>query len=204
MATRRARTPGEVEDLIQETLRRHPDWTPAQVHYEVGGDAVVSRRTVERRHKEYVRKPDTSEAWSLSHGSPEQAALVLPVLPAFLAWAAGLSQGRPSGEHGPLDFLGKAATWAARRMTVDEAELVVRIRTAAPDWGDMRGVLALALLAHGRDAFRREAEAILAYRPWRDGGAELRRAAEDGHVPRIVVRTWEYVAADQVATGDQA
>jgi hypothetical protein len=74
----RSRVEGPVMDRLRQLAFDHHDWTPAQIHREMGEDAP-SLRTVKR----YLRdsKRDDSGAWTIdaAEPDPEAWALVFPV-----------------------------------------------------------------------------------------------------------------------------
>lgn len=111
-------------------------------------------------------KPD--DPWSLITGHPDDLPLVIPAIPHVLA-------------------LPPAARW----LSVREAELIARVRKAAPDLPVAAAVTVSALYA-GRES-RRESTAdldlYLAGGPWRDGVDDVAyaRLADRAGLPRIWV-----------------
>src|SRR5579875_2183780 len=84
--------------------------------------ASLDYKTVLRRAREYGL-PDDSEPWTLGAATPEEAAVVMPVLGVILAEnAAMLATDDP--------FL--TAIARARRLTVGLAKWIVRVAAAAP------------------------------------------------------------------------
>lgn len=126
MARPRKKLALEVERAIR-TLARD-GYAPAQILAYVQRKypeqtEKLDARTVQRRVKEYG-PPDTSEPWALATASPEEAAVVLPVLGSRLAEAATLAR-----IFGPDDPLVQAST---RRITTGLAKWIVKVATAAP------------------------------------------------------------------------
>ena len=114
----------------------------------MGGDeAPVSRRTVERVLRAYVR-PDDSGQWSIEYGRPEDVPLVLDTVRPFLE---GADYATAEWPH-----------WPTRAV----ARWVVRLRRGYPEIDDVRLVYYLAVLA-ARGQVKR-VETFLAFTPWRD------------------------------------
>ena len=157
----RRRIPGPVMDEIRLLAFEHPDWTPTQVHRELGDK--VSLRTVQRYLAD-LPKASTADPWTVADADAEDLPLVLPVLRHLLE------------ERG------------VKRVNRQVGEWIVKIRRAFPELTDKALIARLAgFAARGErtgdegEEFRK-VQAILMYTPWKDGGRALVEAEEAGLV----------------------
>jgi hypothetical protein len=110
-----------------------------------------------------IIKYEPTEPWTFVDSDPDDAALILPALRAWIEW----SQGR----YGPI--------------SKPQAEWIVRIRRAAPDIPP--GEAAIRAQGPARDL-----EAYLAWAPWRgpDHAAAYVDAFRRGWITTFVVNDW--------------
>jgi hypothetical protein len=147
---KRSKIPGDVEDLIIELALK--GWSAGQIHEALERDPntagrAPSRRTIERKVKEH-RSDDSSGTWSLVTTTPDDAALILPVLAAIIRGTKG-----------------KVTT-----LTNAEAKEIVTILTACPSIDPLRAFLYARLyLARAKNnASTVDIDAYLAFMPWVD------------------------------------
>lgn len=169
IGTHGSRTDGDVLDAIDDGLGRGR--SARQVHGELNANQrfagrVPSLKTISRRAKEF-RPPSPEERWSLAEADPEEVAVVLPV---FAAMAK-------------MDKV-----WKCRFVTKEQAQMLLRIKAAAPDldpWVSYEVVEWLAL-RRGRGLETLGLELGLALAPWRSelSAAEFRRVLEAGFLDK--------------------
>ena len=144
----RKRIPGDIEDAIVE--KTVLGWSAAQIDdyldsVDAFADRLPSKRTIQRMVKER-RTTDTTGSWSLADAEPDQAKLVLEVLPTKVAETSGQSS----------------------RFTIGEADWLIRIRSAAPDlpmriaW--LLSRMYLSRQSKGDDTH--DLDCFLSYQPW--------------------------------------
>lgn len=142
-----------IDDQITTLIELNPTWSPARVWKAVGGDKVVSRRTVERRVQE-MRGNDPGEPWKLTDSPPED-------------WAAAFELGR------------WLHTQAGGFPAKDYVLWYIKVRRAFPELAHPWMTYRLALGARRNDG---SAIDCLMHQPWADGGTSLIEAWRKGEV----------------------
>lgn len=165
-----SRSPGWAVDAIAREIALHPEWNESQVIHQALGDPIqaISESTARRIYKAN-RSADSSPPWSVHASSPEDARLVLDLIP-----VVSRVRGR---EWWPSGLV---------------AEWIVRIRRAFPDFADLEDVLYLASRAAMSPDDARRVVSALAYRPWLDEGHALVQAVAENLVPHEVAAVAGY------------
>lgn len=167
-------------DLMRVVGALHPDWSGGQVREELerrcqkaGLGGAPDVRTVQR----YLAANPTlnpDDLWSIvQEGPPEDAAIVMSVLPAFRSLRM---------QEGPYDSQpSPTLSLALRTPTKSQARLIVLIQRTCPDLPP-REVAWLSILGSIGQQGTRYLEDYLAYAPWRDEGHQWRGACKVGLV----------------------
>lgn len=176
MATQR-RIHGDIQAVIEgKALER---WTPAQIEKWLNDDdrfkgKVPTLRTIQRIVRD-ILPLETSGEWRLLDSEPSDVALVVETLGAAIVQSGG----------------------RVTSFSRDLADLIVRIRRAAPDLG-LHAVYLLAShysLALQRGWQTAGIDALLALAPWKGPEAEeqFQHALAVGWIPGTVGQLWKTV-----------
>ncbi len=153
------RIDGAVMDEIKTLAIERPDWSQVQIHREVGGESVVSLRTVQRLVTEARSRGGAYEPWAMTDSAPEDWPLVFELM----RW---------------MDHQRGKATRPDRQV----AEWYIRLGRSFPDLVGEHTILAVRLAGNLRLGHTRAVEDCLVYTPWRDRGKALIEAHRLGFV----------------------